>query len=382
MLRNLRATATWLLLLALAPATSFGANASPVYTDPNADGLGFGQTDAFNFGGYGLDTEGPFVVYNQNLVGTGNDGAGFSVPISNGENGINMSFDGDMDQDQNDDVPNATAANSAFAAIGNPSGKLENGNVLRYSAWFRSDPANPIDVDPQIQPVVKFEFWKEALSLNADNNGGQIQPTFGDKVFDIEQHGSALNIPAADQAQWIDLDGDGAVIDGNAASQGRVSTLTTDAWTLVEVTHTVNDNDWIGIGNDIYTVADIEEIRSVIFFGDFASTDLTGDGDGGNLLLDNVLVEVFRDAASVTANANPEPPSLNGDFNGDGMVDAADYTVWRDGVGTSFDEADYNTWAINYGVTIPSSAVGVPEPTAVLLAAFGSVWLMVRRKSS
>ena len=26
--------------------------------------------------------------------------------------------------------------------------------------------------------------------------------------------------------------------------------------------------------------------------------------------------------------------SLAGDFNGDGTVDAADYTVWRDGLGT------------------------------------------------
>ena len=162
--------------------------------------------------------------------------------------------------------------------------------------------------------------------------GGQLQPFYGDKVFDQDQHGGAIGIPVADKAQWIDFNGDGVVIDGAAAGEGRVSQISTGAWTLVESLYTVNDGDWLGIGDDIYTVADIEEIRAVMFLGDFAGTNLTGDGDGGNMLVDNILVEVFRNAGSVTANTNPNPTlseGLTGDFNMDGKVDAADYVVWR-----------------------------------------------------
>ncbi|TWT76825.1 hypothetical protein Pla123a_22480 [Posidoniimonas polymericola] len=44
--------------------------------------------------------------------------------------------------------------------------------------------------------------------------------------------------------------------------------------------------------------------------------------------------------------------SLDGDFNADGTVDAADYTVYRDGLGTTYAEGDYTAWANNYGRTL------------------------------
>ena len=41
-------------------------------------------------------------------------------------------------------------------------------------------------------------------------------------------------------------------------------------------------------------------------------------------------------------------PSLPGDFNHDGTVDAADYVVWRKTDGTP---AGYNTWRTHFGQT-------------------------------
>lgn len=369
------------------------ANAYPVDTDPNQDGLNFGGTDVFQFGAYTVDAGAQLngndvALYGQNFMGACCHGAGFSVPVSNGENGLNESLDGTNNEVVNTDIPNATPANGVFAAIGNASGRLQNGNVLRYSAWFRADPANPIAAAPQIEPVLKFEFWKEALSIGADTNGGQIQPTFGDKVFDQEQHGGALGIPAVDKAQWVDIDANGAAIDGAAAAEGRLSTISSGAWTLVETTYTVNDADWLGIADDIYTVSDIEEIRGVMFMGDFAGTNLTGDGNGGNLLVDNILFEVFANAAAVTANTNPNPTlsemvGLDGDYNNDGAVDAADYTVWRDNLGGNSSalngngtgaatvvQADYDHWKTNFGSTAFGggiAAAGVPEPATLTL---------------
>lgn len=60
--------------------------------------------------------------------------------------------------------------------------------------------------------------------------------------------------------------------------------------------------------------------------------------------------------------------ALDGDFNLDGTVDAADYTVWRDGLGTQFTPGDYDVWAANFGATAPASSAAVPEPAAVLLS--------------
>ncbi len=67
---------------------------------------------------------------------------------------------------------------------------------------------------------------------------------------------------------------------------------------------------------------------------------------------------------------------LAGDYNADGVVNAADYTVWRDGLGTTFSQADYGVWAANYGATLPVNANAVPEPsTALLIALAGAAGL-------
>lgn len=72
--------------------------------------------------------------------------------------------------------------------------------------------------------------------------------------------------------------------------------------------------------------------------------------------------------------------ALPGDFNSDGVVNAADYTVWRDNLGSTsslasdasgngrVDQADYNIWAANYGRTASSNAAAIPEPATVLMA--------------
>jgi hypothetical protein len=60
---------------------------------------------------------------------------------------------------------------------------------------------------------------------------------------------------------------------------------------------------------------------------------------------------------------------LPGDYNGDGAVDAADYTTWRDGLGTIYKQSDYAVWVTNYGRSLASASAGeaVPEPSAALL---------------
>ena len=63
--------------------------------------------------------------------------------------------------------------------------------------------------------------------------------------------------------------------------------------------------------------------------------------------------------------------ALDGDFNRDGVVDAADYTVWRNGLGTKYEPEDYDLWKSNYGTPNGSGSIadaaGVPEPTVAAL---------------
>jgi hypothetical protein len=73
---------------------------------------------------------------------------------------------------------------------------------------------------------------------------------------------------------------------------------------------------------------------------------------------------------------------LPGDFNNDGVVDTADYTVWRNNVGANValpndtspgmvTEHDYAAWRANFGSTRPGGSLAgssnVPEPAYWLM---------------
>jgi hypothetical protein len=69
-------------------------------------------------------------------------------------------------------------------------------------------------------------------------------------------------------------------------------------------------------------------------------------------------------------------PPLPGDYTGDGLVDAADYTLWRDGAplptetataGVT-DAADYTVWRANYRGAVEGGPAAIPEPTALTVA--------------
>jgi hypothetical protein len=84
------------------------------------------------------------------------------------------------------------------------------------------------------------------------------------------------------------------------------------------------------------------------------------------------------------------PVDLAGDYNDDGIVNAADYVAWRNAFGQTVnlpndetpgtvDEADYAVWRENFGSELGEGNVAaVPEPTAMWLFGIAALGLFAR----
>jgi len=91
------------------------------------------------------------------------------------------------------------------------------------------------------------------------------------------------------------------------------------------------------------------------------------------------------------------PNYSNGDYDNNGVVDTADYVLWRKtiaksvnpGVGTDgdlsgiIDGGDYTIWKTNFGKAVPNVPAGagagfasVPEPASLLLLIIASLTLL------
>jgi hypothetical protein len=115
----------------------------------------------------------------------------------------------------------------------------------------------------------------------------------------------------------------------------------------------------------------------------------TGASDEGNHLFNGWIDEVrYQSFNPLSAGAfNPtafliRPTAGPGDFNEDGIVDAADYVVWRENDGMS---EGYAAWSANFGQTSAPSAnvsaagqTAVPEPGLMALVVCAAIMLLWR----
>lgn len=115
-------------------------------------------------------------------------------------------------------------------------------------------------------------------------------------------------------------------------------------------------------------------------------------GDGGTLLQ---LLGAASPGGSIEAGEYLTlslAAALPGDYNGDGVVDAADYTTWRDTLGSTellaadgdgdgqVDDDDYDIWVANFGLS-SNTGVAIPEPMSGVLLVSMALLIAGRRFS-
>ena len=102
------------------------------------------------------------------------------------------------------------------------------------------------------------------------------------------------------------------------------------------------------------------------------------------LVINNGIIDYGRmTPAALAINA---AAFLPGDFNHDDIVNAADYTVWRNGLGSAFSDEDYRVWKNHFGQiegSAATSSMAVPEPSHLVLLApmIGGILIQQRRNS-
>ncbi|MCO6045456.1 family 43 glycosylhydrolase [Aeoliella sp. ICT_H6.2] len=130
---------------------------------------------------------------------------------------------------------------------------------------------------------------------------------------------------------------------------------------------------------DVWNLLDFATATGTFDPADFILPTLSGNlvWDTSNLLVDGTIAIAL--------------PGLPGDFNSDGLVDLADYTVWRNHLGAPdsvlptgsttdgsgiVDGGDYLTWKQNFGAAAgtapPTDQTNVPEPASLLLVLCGT----------
>jgi hypothetical protein len=126
-------------------------------------------------------------------------------------------------------------------------------------------------------------------------------------------------------------------------------------------------------------------------------TGLLGDGTPLSIDLNSVSVsgeDYLGPNALLTVTL-----ILPGDYNDDGVVNAADYVVWRNNLGVDtaltnditpweVGPGDYDLWKANFGNTAGNGAgapadgvhAAVPEPTTLVLWTLSATGLFIRRR--
>lgn len=258
---------------------------------------------------------------------------------------------------------------------------MPGGNLAIFAAQDPLDPSNDVG---------QLEFQADATFVNRN-----IGPAIDVSAFEGQKFRAAFDylVPAdtalepGDDTFWAQVgfnDPVSASVNGggNSTSAGfpAIDAVADGVWRTIEITGEIPP--------------DTDGATFSITASDDGFAGGPADTFGTGFFIDNVIFEALE--------------VIDGDYNNDGVVDAADYTVFRDNIGAEapsapyeyrdavelsgersinfagdgadgVTEADRTVWANNYG-TIPAPASGaIPEPGAGMLLLAGIALTSWRR---
>ncbi len=240
----------------------------------------------------------------------------------------------------------------------------------------------------------------EAVGAQVTVAGGAIGNNFA------ALYGSTVNVSAGKVGDHFTV-GAGATVN---VTGGMVSGLLAESGSIVNISGGVSGTDSFGRGIlDSFGAAPGSEIH---FFGTGFELDgvpianlvagemitiadrlttlsgILADGSPFRYFLEDGDFDRGEEAISLHAIITVTSV-LYGDYNGDGVVDMADYVAIRAGLGTKYTAADWDTWRSHFGETARFPATGidsasVPEPRSEVLftitAAVCALFRSSRRK--
>lgn len=376
---------------------------------------------------YGIFSGGDFVVGNRG----GWDGSN-SKPF-NGRIGEIAIFNTELSSDQRTAV-RAFLENKWLNAPAPTPGQL----VTAQSLLQQAAPTG-------LKQIVRYEFRKSLPSdpdvslLNPDlvaanvtatdiNSGGGFPPTEGvPGGFSSSAVGISLNSaylgtgwngniseqsPAIESPYYL-----GFSVTPSAGKQIVPATLSFALARGEDATAAPNGTDsfavWIDKGNGFVkasantTIGDAPGTDSVVpYFFHTVDVDLSSVGPlsaeseiriyywhEGELVDPNGNENARVDNVRLIGSVRDTPAGLLGDYNQNGTVDAADYTVWRDGPASlnndaspgSVTNADYEYWKAHFGESLQgagagAAGTGVPEPASLALILIAAIAPFRRRE--
>lgn len=277
------------------------------------------------------------------------------------------------------DAPTHFAVMSSIGGFGESDNSAGEAASLEVGETNRLQAVGLFDSQMTTREPIEFRLygWNAAsVSGNVHIDGVSLRAVF-QTVFDIDLdptgtlaingdlHHSAeglidLEIGGSDTTDPVASEYDRLVISGAAMLEGELRIALVDGYTPSR-----------GMAFEILTASQVH--------GVFEEVEVVTPELDAALTL-RMIYESGRVLAVVA-------PTLDGDFNADGLVNSADFAVWRDSLELSVqpfsgadgngdgivNQADFQLWRSNYGSAITSASLtrAVPEPsTTVLLLLF------------
>jgi hypothetical protein len=392
--------------------------------DLDADGFAVAQSNtgvlsqaAANFSGGSFMYDGSLLTENGHLPAAQrdttpdfNDFEGGPLPVPNGVVQIHLqAVFGGAQQDLVDDweikALRIRKINPDPLEVARLDGK--SGFSLRFGSPFQRNftgfiNVGGVDYDPPVtDQLIRFDesgfLPNNSFIINTDDSdaigGAHLWQSAASTVFDGTSANleirARLTAPLAGQASSIqviakDKDGSGTATVGDFGGEEYVFTVPLSSFSEGSMTTLTLP----------FTAAAVQQAQEFATVGDGLLTNFNLYSLGIQTLQGAGLVDLEVEFVRIVL------PSVAGDYNDNGIVDAADFTVWRDALGQNttlqntdpndndnmVTQAEYDFWKSRFGATSGAGALSskgaVPEPgTWVLgLLALGLMQL-VRRGS-